>query len=154
MYKLQKPETEDLKTILCSHKNLVFKVYLQNLPPAASSGCMATAIKHALRVLFADQRSSNAAMQACRIFLVAITKRNSTPSKVNAISLHIVHLRCQSRIFPSMEIVTTCQGIILPQSCSAFFAAISRPPQHGTSMRSTVTERISFCFRISVSFSL
>ena len=42
MYKLQKPETEDLKTILCSHKNLVFKVYLQNLPPAASSGCMAT----------------------------------------------------------------------------------------------------------------
>ena len=92
-------------------------------------------------------------INAC-IFLVAITKRNSTPSKVNAISLHIVHLRCQSRIFPSMEIVTTCQGIILPQSCSAFFAAISRPPQHGTSMRSTVTERISFCFRISVSFSL
>ena len=93
-------------------------------------------------------------INAC-IFLVAITKRNSIPpSKVNAISLHIVHPRYQSRIFPSMEIVTTCQGIILPQSCSAFFAAISRPPQHGTSMRSTVTERISFCFKISVNFSL
>ncbi len=46
---------------------------------------------------------------------------------------------CQSSILPSMETVTTCHGINLPDARSAFFAASSRPPQHGTSMRTMVT---------------
>lgn len=45
----------------------------------------------------------------------------------------------QSNIFPSTETVTTCQGMNFPLSCSAFFAACSKPPQQGTSMRTTVT---------------
>ena len=53
-----------------------------------------------------------------------------------------------------MEIVTTRQGIILPQFMSAVFAACSSPPQQGTSMRTMATSRMSFAFRISVSFSL
>ena len=45
----------------------------------------------------------------------------------------------QSRIFPSMEIVTTCHGINLPLFFRAVTAACSSPPQQGTSMRTTVT---------------
>ncbi len=45
----------------------------------------------------------------------------------------------QSSIFPSIEIVTTCHGINFPLACSAFFAAISKPPQQGTSIRTMVT---------------
>ena len=63
--------------------------------------------------------------------------------------------RCiQSRIFPSMEMVTTCHGMNFPLVCSAFFAAISKPPQQGTSMRRMVTLWMSLLRRISVSFSL
>ena len=60
----------------------------------------------------------------------------------------------QSRIFPSMLIVTTCHGMNFPLACSAFFAAISRPPQHGTSIRTMVTLWMSLFRMISVSFSL
>ena len=60
----------------------------------------------------------------------------------------------QSRIFPSMEMVTTCHGINFPLVCSAFFAAISKPPQQGTSMRRMVTLWMSLLRKISVSFSL
>ena len=60
----------------------------------------------------------------------------------------------QSRIFPSMEMVTTCHGMNFPLVCSAFFAAISKPPQQGTSMRRMVTLWMSLLRRISVSFSL
>ena len=59
----------------------------------------------------------------------------------------------ESIIRPSSESVTTCQGMNLPDSCNAFFAAISRPPQHGTSMRTIVTDLTSFSRRISASFS-
>ena len=45
-----------------------------------------------------------------------------------------------SKISPSMEMVTTCQGRNFPLSCIAFFAAISSPPQQGTSMRTMVTD--------------
>lgn len=38
-----------------------------------------------------------------------------------------------------MEIVTTLHGINLPLVCNAFFTAYSIPPQHGTSIRTTVT---------------
>lgn len=44
-----------------------------------------------------------------------------------------------SRIVPSVAIVTTCQGIILPLLRSALLTACSIPPQQGTSMRTTVT---------------
>ena len=38
-----------------------------------------------------------------------------------------------------MEMVFTCHGSSLPQFCSAVRTAYSSPPQHGTSMRTTVT---------------
>lgn len=41
----------------------------------------------------------------------------------------------------------------LPEACSAFFAAISSPPQHGTSMWTKVTDVMSFSRMISVSYS-
>ena len=45
----------------------------------------------------------------------------------------------RSRIFPSIEIVTTCHGRNFPLARSASRAACSSPPQHGTSMRTMVT---------------
>ena len=45
----------------------------------------------------------------------------------------------RSRILPSTENVTTCQGIILPLFCRAVTTARSSPPQQGTSIRRTVT---------------
>lgn len=64
-----------------------------------------------------------------------------------------VNLSHKSIIRPSSEIVTTCHGMNLPEACNAFFAASSRPPQHGTSMRTMVTDVMSFSRMISVSFS-
>ena len=40
--------------------------------------------------------------------------------------------------------MTTCQGMNLPLACNAFFAAISSPPQHGTFMRTIVTDLTAF----------
>ena len=40
---------------------------------------------------------------------------------------------------PWMEMIFTCHGSSLPQFCSAVRTAYSSPPQHGTSMRTTVT---------------
>ena len=45
----------------------------------------------------------------------------------------------RSRIFPSIEMVTTCHGRNFPLARSASRAACSSPPQHGTSMRTMVT---------------
>ena len=50
----------------------------------------------------------------------------------------------RSRILPSTENVTTCQGIILPLFCRAVTTARSSPPQQGTSIRTTVTLLMSF----------
>ena len=58
-----------------------------------------------------------------------------------------------SNILPSVEIVTTCHGIILLLFCRAVTTAFSMPPQHGTSMRTTVTDLMLFRPIISVSFS-
>lgn len=58
-----------------------------------------------------------------------------------------------SMIWPSVERVTMCQGIILPLFCSARTAALARPPQQGTSMRATVTLLMSFSRRMAVSLS-
>ncbi len=49
------------------------------------------------------------------------------------------------RIFPSTDIVTTLSEIDFPLISSAFFAAYSIPPQHGTSIRTTVMLVILFC---------
>ena len=64
-----------------------------------------------------------------------------------------VNLSHESIIRPSSERVTTCHGMNLPEACNAFFAANSRPPQHGTSMRTKVTDVMSFSRMISVSYS-
>ena len=53
---------------------------------------------------------------------------------------------------PSIWTVHTCQGISLPHCSTARRAAISSPPQQGTSIRSTVTERMLLLRRISASF--
>lgn len=47
--------------------------------------------------------------------------------------------RSYFKIRPSVPIVYTCHGINFPLAISAFFTAASIPPQHGTSMRTTVT---------------
>ena len=60
----------------------------------------------------------------------------------------------QSIRCPSTETVTTCHGMNLPLARSAAFAAASSPPQQGTSMRTTVRERMSFSRMISVSFAV
>lgn len=57
------------------------------------------------------------------------------------------------KIRPSVLIVYTCHGINFPLAISAFFTAASIPPQHGTSIRTTVTLWISLRRMISVSFS-
>ena len=55
---------------------------------------------------------------------------------------------------PSMWTVHTCQGRSRPHCYRARRAAISSPPQQGTSIRSTVTERMLLLRRISASFSV
>lgn len=57
------------------------------------------------------------------------------------------------RILPSTENVTTRMGMCFPLASTACRAAYSSPPQHGTSMRVSVTLRTSFSVRIAVSFS-
>ena len=58
-----------------------------------------------------------------------------------------------SRRRPSTVTVTTCHGMNFPLACSAVRAACSSPPQHGTSIRTTVTLWILLERMISVSFS-
>lgn len=56
-------------------------------------------------------------------------------------------------VFPSVVTVTTCKGISFPELDRAIFTARSRPPQQGTSIRRTVTERMLLVLKIWVSFS-
>ena len=58
-----------------------------------------------------------------------------------------------SRIFPSREIVTTCQGMNLPLLRSAVSASRCSPPQQGTSIRTMVTLLMSLSRMIAVNFS-
>lgn len=71
-----------------------------------------------------------------------------------AISISFKTPPAYSNILPSVEMVTTRQGINLPLICKAFFTACSIPPQQGTSIRTTVTLLMLLFARISVSFSL
>ena len=57
-------------------------------------------------------------------------------------------------MLPSVETVTTCQGMNFPLFFNAVTAACSIPPQQGTSIRTTVRLLILFLPIISVSFSL
>jgi hypothetical protein len=66
----------------------------------------------------------------------------------------ILYFNFQSKILPSVEIVTTCQGMNFPLAISAAFAARSSPAQQGTSIRTIVTLFISLFFIIAVSFSV
>lgn len=50
--------------------------------------------------------------------------------------------------------MTTRSGISRPEAASAVSTAWVRPPQHGTCIRTTRTERMSFRRNSSVSFSL
>ena len=47
----------------------------------------------------------------------------------------------------------TASAMPRPDAASARCTAAASPPQQGTSMRSTVTERISFCRKTCASFS-
>ena len=60
----------------------------------------------------------------------------------------------QSSSRPSVETVTTRHGMNFPLCWSALFTAFSIPPQHGTSMRTTVTLLMSFSAMIWASFSV
>lgn len=71
-----------------------------------------------------------------------------------AISISFKTPPAYSNILPSVEMVTTRQGINLPLICKAFFTACSIPPQQGTSIRTTVTLLMLLFAIISVSFSL
>ena len=52
--------------------------------------------------------------------------------------------RPHSTRLPSVAMTFTCHGINLPLAFSAFTAACSRPPQHGTCMRTIVRLLMSF----------
>ena len=58
----------------------------------------------------------------------------------------------QSLIWPSVVMVTTCQGRNFPLAWMARFTASSIPPQQGTSMRTMVTLLMELLAMISVSF--
>ena len=58
------------------------------------------------------------------------------------------------RFFHKREAAYVLDGINFPLAFRASFTAYSRPPQQGTSMRITVTLRISFSRIIAVSFSV
>ena len=103
-------------------------------------------LKHGrLRGFSADSRISGAACAAGRLFTLKTKHISHTfyPFPAN-----------YSRILPSVEIVTTCQGMNFPLFFSAVTAACSIPPQQGTSMRTTVSDRISFSRMICSSFSV
>lgn len=113
----------------------------------------------------ADERAGQLVLQICRLGALSAHTRaagaargsapparteNKTsccpPKKSSSFCGLIDHRMTQivSSILPSVEIVTTCQGMNLPLFCSAVFAACSSPPQHGTSIRTTVTLLMSF----------
>lgn len=57
-------------------------------------------------------------------------------------------------MFPSVPIITSLYGMIFFALSMAVLTACTIPPQQGTSIRVTVTLRISFAVKISVSFSM
>ena len=60
----------------------------------------------------------------------------------------------QPLTFPSMEITATRRGMSFPLAATAASAERWMPPQQGTSIRATVTLRMSFWARMAESFSV
>ena len=88
-------------------------------------------------------KTRSLSMRAC-FFVIEVYSR--------AFFVSVGNIR-QSRILPSVETVTTCQGINFPLFCKAVLAAFSSPPQQGTSIRTTVTLLMSLLPIIAASFS-
>ena len=75
-----------------------------------------------------------------RVFLLRADNAHKRPQQ------RIPHLisRPHSTRLPSVAMTFTCHGMNLPLAFSAFTAACSRPPQHGTCMRTIVRLLMSF----------
>lgn len=82
------------------------------------------------------------------------TESYLSPVFFRQLSLQNFSYRDSSRILPSTEIVTTRNGTAFLLSLNAWAAALSIPPQHGTSILTTVTLLIRFCERTALSFSV
>ena len=105
-----------------------------------------------------------AASSLSRIFLhfyknpriiLDILHKNPDPTQpwdLDLSSFIVIQASC-GRILPSAVNVTARMGMFFPLASTACRAAYSSPPQHGTSMRVSVTLRTSFSVRIAVSFS-
>lgn len=85
--------------------------------------------------------------EACRIL------RHRALYDHNGAGIYSNPARDYSNILPSVEIVTTLQGINFPLADKARLTAFSIPPQQGTSIRATVTLLMLLFARIAVSFS-
>ena len=139
------PRCQKQLSAVCRSAGVPFMVVTQMLDSMCSRAVPTRAEVSDIYNAVADGASS--------VMLTGETAAGQYP--VEALEYLVRTARCiQSRIFPSMEMVTTCHGINFPLACSAFFAAISKPPQQGTSMRRMVTLWMSLLRRISVSFSL
>ena len=103
------------------------------------------------RILAADAARPRAARAAGRLF--TLVAKHLLIHRKFLRSFHASVPAYRERTSPLVASTTTCQGIILPLCCKARLTAFSIPPQQGTSMRTTVTLWMSFCRRISVSFS-
>ena len=89
-----------------------------------------------------------------RIILVNLHKKTGSRSCAESGVFVIFPLQAScGRMLPSAVNVTTRMGMSFPLATTACRAAYSSPPQHGTSMRVSVTLRTSFSVRIAVSFS-
>ena len=104
-----------------------------------------------LRIFAADAARPRAARAAGRLFTLGA--KHLLIHRKFLRSFHAPVPAYRERTSPLVASTTTCQGIILPLCCKARLTAFSIPPQQGTSMRTTVTLWMSFCRRISVSFS-
>jgi len=67
-----------------------------------------------------------------------------SPYFLRSYSVEMISVLPYSTILPSVDMVTTCQGINLSWACNARITALSKPPQQGTCMRTTVMLFIRF----------
>jgi hypothetical protein len=142
------PPTDSIpKTFTPSIRNLTNKLHAYSqCRPIFLKSCRASAV---IVILHQTAKNSIAldgkvlpAVQYCFCFSLWIS--HAAPTAAPDYS---------SNILPSVRMVKTCHGIHFSLFCSAVLAACSRPPQQGTSIRSTVRLLISLCRRMSASFS-
>ena len=84
----------------------------------------------------------------------SLRSAGAAATRLQGLAIGDILCSSQSRMRPSRETVTTCQGMNLPLLRRAFSAARCSPPQQGTSMRRTVRLFTSFSRRMAVSFSV